>query len=67
MTVKLLTRQWVQRRQRRPLITGLRNQPGQWSARSGRGIGMECTGDGQRLFVACTGELQRRPRFADRV
>jgi hypothetical protein len=52
MTVKLLTRQWVQRRQRRPLITGLRNQPGQWSARSGRGIGMECTGDGQRLFVA---------------
>ena len=67
MTVKLLSRQRVQRGQRWPVITGLRNQPGQWSTRSRRSIGVECARDGERLLVACTGEFQRRPCFADRV
>ena len=67
MVVETLGRQRVQRRQRRTLDTGLRNQPGQWPARTGAGVSPECARDRQRLVVTGTGNLRRRPDFADRV
>src|ERR1700727_1263887 len=67
MVVETLGRQWVQRRQRRTLDTGLRNQPGQWPVRRGAGVGSECTCDRQRLVVTGAGNISRRPHFADRV
>src|SRR6202789_3084440 len=67
MVVETLSRQWIQRRQRRTLNTGLRNQPGQWPVRRGAGIGPKCARDRQRLVVTGAGNLSRRPHFADRV
>src|ERR1700677_1622091 len=67
MVVETLGRQRVQRRQRRALDAGLRNQPGQWPVRAGAGVSPECARDRQRLVVTGTGNLRRRPDFTDPV
>src|SRR6201992_3785642 len=67
MVVETLGGQRVQRRQRRTLDTGLRNQSGQWPVRSVAGVGPNCARDRQRLVVTGTGNLSRRPYLADRV
>src|ERR1700729_468849 len=67
MVVETLGRQRVQRRQRRALDAGLRNQPGQWSVRTGAGVSPERARDRQRLVVTGTGNLRRRPDFTDRI